>query len=117
MHTHSSSNTSRPFLKGQIVIRCNDSIEELASKISDALLGGVAFGGKSEGIYEEVPAMYAEVAGLRFVLAGYPGEHYVLESFPRPGLPTFGNSVTEVDISDHLLRSVGEIEGVGIDLE
>ena len=61
--------------------------------------------------------MYAEVAGLRFVLAGYPGEHYVLESLPRPDLPPFGDSVTEVNISDHLLRSVGEIEGAVIGLE
>ena len=116
-HTQSSTEKARPFLKGQVVVRSDEAIEAVADKLSSSLLKGIPFGGKDEGIYEEVPAMYAEVAGLRFVLSGYAGEHYVLECFPCPGLPVFGESVSDVDISDHLYRSIGDIENATIELE
>ena len=117
MHTHSSTELARPFLKGQVIIRGNDSIETLAARVSATLLKGLPFGGKDEGIYEEVPAVYADVVGLRFVLSGYAGDHYVLECFPSPDLPSFGDSVSDVDISDHLYRSLGDIENATIEIE
>jgi hypothetical protein len=115
MHTHLSTDLDHVFLKGHVVIRCRDSIEDVATKISATLLGGLVFGGKDEGVYEEVPAVYADVIGLRFVLSGYAESHYVLECFPSPRLPESGQHPTDVDISSHLLRSLGNIEGAKID--
>ena len=116
MHTQLSNNMKRPFLVGQVIIRSEESIESLAEKLSEALLSNVSFGGKEENVCEEIPAMFAEVAGFRFVLAGYPDEHYTLECFPCPGLPPFGDSVANIDISDHILRSIGNIENTTIEL-
>src|SRR5262245_52948875 len=101
----SSNDILKPFLIGQVVIRSDEPIELVANRLSSTWLNGVPFGGKDEGIYEEVPAMYAEVVGLRFVLSGFAGKHYLLECFPSPRLPTTEESVSNVDISYHLLRS------------
>jgi hypothetical protein len=112
-----SNNTDRPFLTGDICIRTDYSIEDLSAKISKALLGGIPFGGKHEYIYDEIPAVYAEVLGLRFVLSRNPSEWYVLECSPISALPPFGDKVKDIDISDHLFRSIGDIEGVSIHLD
>jgi len=117
VHTQSSTKPVRPFLKGLVVIHSESSIESLGKHISSILFKGIAFGGRDDEVFQEVPALFVDVLGLRFVLSGYAGKHYVLECFPSPDLPPFGDSVSDVDISDHLRRSLGCIENATIALE
>lgn len=85
------------------------SLEEVAEIVSAKLLGGIPFIGMEEFIYDEVPAVYAEldVLGLRIILAGYPGEGYQLDMYPRDYPDDFSES-SSVNLSQDFAVNISE---------
>ena len=100
-----------------VQINSEKNLEEVASLVSQNLLGGVPFVGKDEYIYDEVPAIYAKrhVLGLRVILQGYGGEDgYLLEILPKvfqTDGEMSGENVT-VDITEFIICALSEVEGI-----
>jgi hypothetical protein len=105
------------YLKGMVVVESSESLDKVADRISSTLLAGVRFGGADEHIYEEVPALYADVMGLRFVVSGYPDQWYVLKCSPIDKLNVSKDGGKEVDISEHLMLALGTIENATLSLQ
>lgn len=100
------------------------SLEDVASLVSERILGGIRFIGREKNIYDEVPAIYGErpILGLRVVLQGYGGKQpYFLEMRDcRPLDPTLSpDQIREsvVDISDLVARLLEGIEGITVSID
>lgn len=97
-------------------------LEDLAPQVSDALFGGIAFVGKDEGIWDEVPAMRLanDVMGLRVILGGTAGDDggFTLEiepaKFPWDQVPDDAGSNVVCDVSEYMKLVVAQIDGVRI---
>ena len=95
-------------------------LEELAKELSVAIFGGVPFVGKTEGIWDEIPAMRLSqrVLGLDVILGGTAGERggYSLEAeaheFPWDELPSTQAADLEVDLSPYLWHLVSSLPGI-----
>jgi hypothetical protein len=76
----------------QIRIEGNDSLEEVAAILSDKLFGGIPFGDKDLGLFEEVPGLRLkrQLLGLFVGLHGFDGNYTLImqptSSATIPGL-------------------------------
>lgn len=100
-----------------ILINSEKSLEDVASLVSENLLGGIPFVGKEEYIYDEVPAIYAkhDVFGLRVILQGYGGEDgYLLEVHPKAFQTEYETSsdITTVDLTEFIMLALSKVEGI-----
>lgn len=59
-------------IKGSIQLKSDLDIIELGNIISELALGGAKLKGLEENIYDEVPAIYSKMLGVRVILHGYP---------------------------------------------
>ncbi len=66
---------NEPHIHGSVKFRSNLEIEEVGRIISEKIFSGLAFGGKEENIYEEIPAIYINnlMLGFQFVIQGFSG--------------------------------------------
>ncbi len=58
-------------ISGSVIFKSELRLEEVGELLSSELLGGAKLGGLEEEIYEEVPAIFCEILGMRVVLSGY----------------------------------------------
>lgn len=100
------NNNKMPFLTGNVILKSDLSLEELAQILSAKLFGGLQFGGKDEYIHEEVPAIFVNqvIMGLAFVLSGYGGfdRGFTLSAYTGPSYMAVGSE--KVSLDDYLLR-------------
>jgi len=106
------------YLVAGVEIDSEKSLEEVASLISEHLLGGIPFVGKDEYIYDEVPAVYAshDLIGLRVILQGDEGNGYFLDIHPKrfPGTNEASSDYTSGDITDYIILLLSGIEGIRV---
>ena len=90
----------------QVRIYSEEPIEGVAAKISEKLFGGMAFGDKELGLFEEVPSLrlLGDFLGLFVAIHGQDGE-YVLLIRPTPQ-SLRGQEGSHVNISDYVAELV-----------
>lgn len=98
-----------PYMTGGLTIIQDRPLSEVASQLGMAF--GCAFKADDQGIYEEYPAFYVDIGGLRFALLGIPDPQYDLgdeattdyglQVHPERGID-FGSETSPMDISDFL---------------
>lgn len=84
-------------LEACIYLKTNGSLEETGRLLSDALFGGVPFGGLEDCIHEEIPAIYIRdsLMGMQIILDGEAGDYCL--SFSYSPVTSQGMSVQELE--------------------
>ena len=102
-----------PWLRCHVRITCEESLEELAGKISSSLLGGIKF--NATPIYDEVPCMQLnkDILGLRVLLYGLGGEQGFEFKF-RPETWKHKDSGDETDMSHYIAEIVRRLLNVKV---
>ncbi len=88
----------------QIRIEGRDSLEEVAEVLSDSLFGGIPFGDKDLGLFEEVPGLRLskKILGLFVGLHGFDGNYTLimqpssLMNLPDHQLANISNYITSL---------------------
>lgn len=107
-------------IAAMVGFRCDRNLEDAASGLSRALLGGIPFGGLDRFVRDEVPALVCSVPvlGLSIVISGYGGrEGYGLELDSRPGTRSefrVACAEDEVDLSGYVAALISEVPGYSI---
>jgi hypothetical protein len=100
-----------PWLVGTVLLTSTLPLDEIAKRISRKL--DVELSEDVDGIYEEVPAYYTDVLGLRIVVQqGYDG--YVLDVHPQFHTFLEGNAFEKIDFSAFLRVLVLDIPGIKV---
>jgi len=93
----------------KVRIHSEESLEKVASILSEKLFGGLPFGGKDLRIFDEVPALRLEgnFLGLFVAVLGYRGEYELIVE-PRPDAMT-GETGFPMDIGNYIAQMVRSI--------
>jgi hypothetical protein len=93
----------------EIMIRGDESLDEVAEILSQEVFSGIRFSGKDLGIFDEVPAVRLEdfPLGLLVVLSGYPGKYFLLLQPTHTTSGSFGvQDLKELQISNYLATCI-----------
>lgn len=93
-------------LRGSVVIKSNMNMFEVGKKLSSFVFNNCEFGGLTDYIHEECPAIYFEFMGLRFVLDNGRPNHTVLSIEPR--FYIFENDKEHIDLDLYLFQLLKE---------
>src|SRR4051812_5840010 len=102
-----------PYLFGTVSFASSLALEGIALILSNAL--GINFKKDTEGLYEEIPAYYANVLGLRLAIMPANSEQpeYVLDVLPRSRIIR-SDLREEINITAFLETLLSKIEEIQI---
>jgi hypothetical protein len=98
-----SSSNNFPYIAGKVFIRSDAALQELGDLLSENIFGGVPFSGLDQHIYDEVPAIFIHILGLRIVLSESGNNHFELSMYPSKKMPNqIEHAYQTVNLSEYL---------------